>query len=100
MKNYLPTTLGGSLVSSFFNDNDDFFGSRWLRGRDIPAVNIKESDKNFEIEVAAPGYDKKDFNVSIESGVLTISAENQKKNDTKNENNYRRREFEYSSFSR
>ena len=100
MKNYdLPTTLGGSLISNFFDD-ENFFNSRWLNGRGVPAVNVKESDKNFEIEVAAPGYDKKDFNVSIENGVLTISAETQTKNETKSDNNYRRKEFECSSFSR
>jgi len=100
MKNYdLPTTLGGSLISNFFDD-ENFFNSRWLNGRGVPAVNVKESDKNFEIEVAAPGYDKKDFNVSVENGVLTISAETQRKNDTKEDDNYRRKEFECSSFSR
>jgi HSP20 family protein len=100
MKNYdLPTTLGGSLISNFFDD-ENFFNSRWLNGRGVPAVNVRESDKNFEIEVAAPGYDKKDFNVSVENGVLTISAETQRKNVRKGDDNYRRKEFECSSFSR
>ncbi len=99
MRTYLPTTLSGSLLSNFFDD-DNFANSRWLRGRELPAVNIKESDKNFEIEVAAPGYDKKDFHIDVEDGILTISAEYTKTNESKEEDNYRRKEFECGSFSR
>jgi HSP20 family protein len=90
--------LGGSLLSDFFDD-DRFLNSSRLGGRSIPAVNIKETEKNFEIELAVPGYEKKDFNVSTDSGILTVSAENRQENE-KRENNYTRREFGYNSFSR
>jgi HSP20 family protein len=65
----------------------------------IPSVNITEGDKNFKIELAAPGFDKKDFKVETDNGMLTISSEKEKeeKEDTEN---YRRREFSYSSFRR
>ena len=89
-------TLGGSLLSDFFDD--DRFTSPLLRGS-TPAVNVKETDKSFEVEVAAPGFNKKDFTISVDSGLLTVSAaisqENEKKEDT-----YTRREFGYTSFSR
>jgi HSP20 family protein len=91
-------TLGGSLLSDFFDD-ERFFGSPWLTGRSLPAVNIKENDKSYEIEVAAPGYDKKDFNISIDNGLLTVSAEKREEKEKK-EDNYTRREFGFSSFSR
>ena len=42
----------------------------------IPAINVKENKEDFEIEVAAPGFSKKDFEVSITDEILTISAEN------------------------
>jgi HSP20 family protein len=90
--------LGGSLLSDFFDD-DKFFNSPWLSGQNIPAVNVKESDKNFEIELAAPGYNKNDFRVSMEEGVLTISAEREQQ-DEKNMDKYTRREFGYTSFTR
>jgi HSP20 family protein len=91
-------TIGGSMLSDFFDD-DRFFYSPWLKGQNMPAVNIKDNEKNYEVEVAAPGYTKKDFNISIENGLLTISAE--KKEETeKTEDNYTRKEFGYTSFSR
>lgn len=64
-----------------------------------PAVNIKENDKSFDLELAAPGLDKKDFNVELNEDVLTISFENKVENEV-NEENYRRREFSVRSFKR
>ena len=66
----------------------------------LPAVNVKESDESFEIEVAAPGMNKEDFTVNLENNVLTISSE--KREEKKHEENgrYTRREFSYQSFQR
>jgi HSP20 family protein len=65
----------------------------------IPSVNITENEKNFKIEMAAPGLEKKDFKIEVENGALWISAE--KKEETKEEKkNFTRREFSYNSFSR
>jgi HSP20 family protein len=91
-------TLGGSLLSDFFDD-ERFANSQWLSGRSVPAVNIKETEKNFEVELAAPGYDKKDFNVNIDNGVLIVSAERRDEKENK-DGNYTRREFGFTSFSR
>ena len=89
-------TLRGSSLSDFFDD-DRF--SPWFRGQSMPAVNVKENDKAFEVEIAAPGFDKKDFKISVDDGLLTVSAES-KREDEQNEGNYTRKEFGYSSFSR
>ena len=51
--------------------NDLFMENKW-----IPAMNVKEKDELFEIEIAAPGFTKNDFEISIENGLLKISAEN------------------------
>lgn len=93
-----PSTLGGSLLSDFFDD-ERFFDSRWLSGRSMPAVNIKETDKTYEVELAVPGYDKKDFNISVDNGMLTVSAEKSEEKQQK-QDNYTRREFGFTSFSR
>lgn len=93
-----PSTLGGSLLSDFFDD-DRFFNTPWLGGRSMPAVNVKETEKAYEVELAAPGYDKKDFNISIDNGLLTVSAERREEKEKK-EDNYTRREFGFTSFSR
>jgi HSP20 family protein len=95
------------LVSDFF-DTDlvltpnlfDFGGSR-LSGlsTSLPSVNIAEDEKSFKFELAAPGLEKKDFKVETDNGTLTISSEKQKESKEEKEN-YKRREFSYSSFSR
>lgn len=91
-------TLGGSLLSDFFDD-DRFVTSPWLGNRSMPAVNIREMEKSFEVELAAPGYSKQDFKIDVENGLLTVSAEKQDEKEKKGEN-YTRREFGFTSFSR
>lgn len=65
----------------------------------LPEANIVENKKEYQIELAAPGLDKKDFNIEMKNGMLTISAE--KEEETKSEDkNYLSREFSYSSLYR
>ena len=67
----------------------------------LPAVNIAETDDDFEVEVAAPGMQKKDFNVTLDGNVLTISGTRQNsKSGTNDQDRYTRREFNYQSFQR
>lgn len=93
-----PSLFNNSLLSDFF-DNDRFFDSDWLRKQSVPSVNVKETDKFFEVEMAAPGLTKKDFNVTAENGVLTISSEKKEEKEEK-EKDYTRKEFSFRSFSR
>ena len=65
----------------------------------MPAMNVKEHDKDFEIEFAAPGFSKKDFDVSIEGDVLHVCGEKSMEKEEK-EDNYTRKEFSYNSFKR
>ena len=93
-----PSLMNGTWLSDFF-DNDRFFDSDMLKKQSMPSVNVKESDKDFEIEVAAPGLTKKDFKVNVDNGVLTISSEKEEEKEEK-EKGYTRREISYASFSR
>ena len=86
-----------SMVENFFND-EDFFNS-WKVAATVPAVNVVETDTAYNLELAAPGMKKEDFNVEIKNGMLTISAEMKKETEEKKDN-YARREFSYSTFSR
>jgi HSP20 family protein len=95
----LPGLLTDKWLSDFF-DNDRFFDADWLkRMQVVPAVNVKELDKEYEIEMAAPGLNKKDFNIHIEKGVMTIFNEKKEEKEEK-EDQYTRKEFNYSSFTR
>lgn len=89
---------------------DDFFNrdfSNWGLSNysdtntTVPGVNIKETKDNFDVEVAAPGMNKKDFKIQLDGNLLTICSE---KTDRKEENNedekYSRKEFSYQSFER
>ena len=89
---------------------DDFFGRDWLDstlgdwktiGSTLPAVNVRESNDGYVIEVAAPGMKRDDFKVELDNNVLTISAQMEDNHEQKDqEGNYTRREFSYQSFQR
>ncbi len=85
---------------------DDFFSSDWLSDRSnwddsnsLPAVNISETKDSYEIDLAAPGIDKKDLKLDLQNNVLTVSCEKREQHE-QNEDNFMRKEFNYSSFSR
>jgi len=95
--------INRSYVPAYWDDffNDNFFNQLNSKNsnENRPAVNVAENDGGYTIEVAAPGIDRKAFNLEIENDVLTISTE---KKDSKEEQkqNYLRREFNYQSFKR
>ena len=66
----------------------------------LPAVNIKEAENEYQIEVAAPGMKKGDFKVNYENGRLTISSELKEEKKEGKKENYSRREYHYQSFQR
>ena len=66
----------------------------------LPAVNIKENADAFKVEMAVPGFDKKDFKINLDHNILTISSEKKVENEHKNGERYTCREYSYQSFSR
>jgi len=71
---------------SFFDANTRY---------NVPAVNIMEDEKEYRVELVAPGIDNKEVQINLEDDVLTISSEKEEKNKR-----YMRREFNYTAFSR
>jgi HSP20 family protein len=65
----------------------------------MPATNITEDDKAFQLEMAVPGFTKKDIRISIEKDILKIYSERPKEEE-KQEINYRMREFGQGDFCR
>lgn len=88
-----------NLVEEFFNHELPYSWNRNWATVSTPAVNIIEGKEDFRIEVAAPGLNKEDFKINLENDELTISANKEVKKENKEEN-YTRREFSYSSFTR
>lgn len=87
-----------NFLSEFF-DTEKFFSDRFNANEWIPAVNVCDNEKDYAIEIAAPGMKKEDFKINVENGVLNISAEREENKEEQNKN-YTRREFTYNSFSR
>ncbi len=88
-----------SWIPSIFND---FFADPWVPSKiagTAPAINVSEDDKEYKVEVAAPGMTKDDFKINVANDELVIAME--KKGDSKDEDKdkkYLRREFSYSKF--
>jgi HSP20 family protein len=83
---------------------NEFFKPDWFGGMErfentLPAVNIKENDTDFELELAIPGQKKDDFKVEIDDSVMTISMES-KTEEATSDDQYTRKEFSYRSFKR
>jgi HSP20 family protein len=83
-----------------FLNNDNFFDSAFFEEDGLmPAMNVKETEKDFEIEFAAPGFSKKEFEVSINDNILNVCGEKKIESEQK-EDDYTRQEFSYNSFKR
>ncbi len=95
----LPVMRRNSWLPEVFNDffNTDFMPKA---NATAPAINVIETEKDYQVELAAPGMKKEDFHINInQNGDITIKMEC--KNEQKEENkkaHYLRREFSYSKF--
>jgi HSP20 family protein len=90
--NFLTNRLFGP---GLFDFDDDFINE----GVITPPANITETNKDFQLELSAPGLQREDFKIDVENGTLIISAEKEEE-IKEEEKNYRRREFSYNKFSR
>ncbi len=95
----LPVMRTNTWLPDVFND---FFDTQFMpkANATAPAINVIESDKEYKVELAAPGSKKEDFDVQINNnGDLHIKLES--KTDNKSEDksaHYLRREFSYTKF--
>ena len=88
----LRTLLDDEWGTSLFDNT--LYNKKWT-----PAVNVKEMEDKYNLEFVLPGFDKEDIKIEAEKGVLTVSSE-KKSEESKQEENYTRREYTFSSFSR
>ncbi len=95
----LPSPAFGKWIDNLFNTTlADVIGNDYMLTH--PSVNIVEQDNQFVMELAAPGLDKKDFNLQIENDQLIISAEKKSEREESESGKFTRREFNYSAFRR
>jgi HSP20 family protein len=91
-----PTLVNDLLDTNLLDFDGDF---SWGSSKKLPSVNVTETAKEFKVDVAAPGLEKKDFKVEVEHGLLTISAEKQEEKKEEGKD-WIRKEFSYNQFSR
>ena len=91
-----------SFFDNFFtNDLMDWGSSNFSSTETtLPAVNVKETDDAFEIEVAAPGMKKDDFKINLDNNILVISSEKKEERSEEQKGQFTRKEFSYQSFQR
>lgn len=81
-------------------DTDRFFADDFFtKNKNLPAMNVKDKENHFEIELAIPGFSKEEIDITVENDILSVSASKSDKNIEEKEN-YSRKEFNYSSFER
>lgn len=87
-------------LKDFFSSDDFFFNDNFLEEDSLmPAMNVKELEGEFEVEFAAPGFKKSDFEVTLEDNMLNVSAKKEMEKEEEKED-YMRREFSYNAFKR
>ncbi len=93
-----PSASLGKWIDNLFNTTlSDVMGTDFTFSS--PSVNVVEHENHFNMQLAAPGLEKSDFNIQIENDYLVISAA--KKTETEDTNKkFTRREFNYNSFKR
>ncbi len=96
-QNQLP-----NLFDRFFNSELDSWNRNNFSDTNttLPSVNITENTDAFEVEVAAPGFEKSDFNIELNNDLLTISSEKKINEEVKDDEKISRQEFSYQSFTR
>ena len=95
-----PMMRTSNWIPAVFNN---FFGTEFVPkvNSTIPAKNVKETEKAYIVELAAPGMQKEDFNVHIDGeGNLVVNMEKkeEKKREEEKGTRYLRHEFSYSKF--
>lgn len=85
-----------SLVEDYLHQDWNF---KTPSSASMPAVNIKELDNQFEIDLAVPGKKKSDFEIEVEDALLSISSTTKEEQHTEKAK-FTRREFSYNSFKR
>ncbi|WP_276133059.1 Hsp20/alpha crystallin family protein [Polluticoccus soli] len=103
----VPGTSFSGLVDKIFQDNlnrffhDDSWGLGGPdRATNVP-VNIRQTDKSYELELVAPGLKKEDFKINVSNDVLTVSLEHKETSEQQSKDEgWLRKEYKTRSFSR
>lgn len=86
-------------LNRFFND--DSWGLSASDAQGVVPVNLKETDRTYEMELVAPGLKKEDFKLNVSNDLLTVSFEQKEEQQQENKSEgWLRKEYMMQSFSR
>lgn len=95
-----PPSMTSPLDRFFRNDFVDLWDDP--RMLTVPSINISENRQNYQVKLALPGIKKEDINIEVDGSTITVSSEQntETSSEDQGEQQYSRREYNYSSFSR
>lgn len=103
----MPASTVSNWVDQLFQDNlnrffnDDLWGFGGIDHQVNVPVNLRETDKSYEMSLIAPGLKKEDFKLNVTNELLTISYEQKEEQTSDNkEERWLRKEYRMHSFSR
>ena len=103
----MPARTMSNWVDQLFQDNlnrffkDDFWGFGGIDHQVNVPVNLRETDKSYEMSLIAPGLTKEDFKLNVTDELLTISYEQKDEQNSENkEQGWLRKEYKMQSFTR
>ena len=101
-KNKQPLLPWSNMMLKNLLGDDDFFNDDFFEEDSLmPAMNVKETKKHFIVELAAPGFTKKDFEITMDEDILHVSANRSEEDlEEDKDSGYTKREFSYNSFRR
>lgn len=99
IKSGIPTLPSDRWLSDLFNREHFYDTHAAKQVQDVPAVNVVETTRDFEIRMAAPGLKKSDFRITVENNLLSVVVEKEDGAE-ENESAYTRREYSYTRFVR
>ena len=91
--------LRPSVLEDMIRPWGEWFDDRWPFASHLPTMNVRETDNQYEITLAAPGLEKKDFKIDVNGSTISVSVEKEKAEESKEEG-YTRKEYNYNAFSR
>ena len=95
----LPQSGGfEDMIDAFFNE--PFRRTLSAQLTTVPPANVWSNESGYSIQLAAPGYSRDDFNLSAESGTLTVTLSNDAQLAAPSDSNVVRTEYSYSEFTR
>lgn len=94
------THFAPSMLTWLDNVLDNSLAKDYNVAAQVPAMNIKETEIGYDVELMMPGMKKENIKIEVEKNILTVSAKNETTEESKEDGKYTRKEFHSTAYSR